>query len=102
MSKKVRKIASVATLGASELAAKPIESAIGAVTGALSPQQAITGSTVEAPSSTPTAVDADVQAARDAQRRRQLAAAGLSSTILTGAGGLSSQATTQSKTLLGS
>lgn len=101
MSKKVKKVASIATLGASDLAIKPIESAIGAVTGAITPQQAMTGSTV-ADTTTPTSVDPAVQEARDAQRRRQLQAAGLSSTIATGAGGLSGAANTAVKTLLGS
>lgn len=59
-----------------------------------------TGS-VAAASSTPTAVSEDTQAARDAQRRRQLSAAGLSGNVLTGASGLAS-ATTTGKSLLGS
>jgi hypothetical protein len=63
---------------------------------------AATGSTVEAPASTPTAVSSDTEAARESQRRRQLAAAGLSGNILTGAGGLGGAATTGGKSLLGS
>lgn len=100
MGKKVRKIASVATLGASDLALSPIESALGAVTGALTPEMQ-SGSTVTAPATTPTAVDADVQAARDATRKRQAAASGLSSTVLTSASGLSGGGSGL-KTLLGS
>lgn len=66
------------------------------------PAAASSGSTVAAPSSTPTAVSDDTLAARDAQRKRQLAYAGLGGTQLTGAGGLGGAATTSSKSLLGS
>lgn len=65
-------------------------------------QDAMTGSTAAAPDTTPTSVDPAVIEARNAQRRRQLQAAGLSSTIATGAGGLSGSANTAVKTLLGS
>jgi hypothetical protein len=57
---------------------------------------------VTAPSATPTAVSADTMEARDALRKRQLAAAGLGGTVLTGAGGLSPNASTAGKSLLGS
>lgn len=50
----------------------------------------------------PTAVDPAALQAREDQRKRQLAASGLSANVLTGAGGLSSKANTQAKSLLGS
>ncbi|MGL4315332.1 MAG: hypothetical protein ACRCTL_01760 [Pseudomonas sp.] len=50
----------------------------------------------------PTAVDPAAIAAREDQKKRQAAAAGLSANTLTGAGGLSSKANTQMKSLLGS
>ncbi len=59
-----------------------------------------TGSVAAAPTA-PTAVSADTEAAREAQRRRQLQGAGLGGNILTGSGGISG-ATTSGKTLLGS
>lgn len=69
----------------------------------MSPETAA-GSTVDATasSSTPTAVSSDTEAAREAQRRRQLAASGLSGNILTGSGGLGGASTTGAKSLLGS
>lgn len=69
-----------------EKAAKDAASAAGAVT----------------PESVPIAVSDDTLAARDAQKKRQLAAAGLSGTVLTGAQGLSAPASTSMKSLLGS
>lgn len=54
------------------------------------------------PESVPVAVSDDTLAARDAQKKRQLAAAGLSGNILTGSQGLSAPATTSMKSLLGS
>lgn len=56
---------------------------------------------VEAPPTAPTAVGEETQAAREALRKRQLAAAGLGGTMLTGVGGLGS-ASTAGKSLLGS
>lgn len=50
----------------------------------------------------PVAVSDDTLAARDAQRKRQLAAAGLSGNILTGSQGLAAPASTSMKSLLGS
>lgn len=50
----------------------------------------------------PIAVSDDTLAARDAQKKRQLAAAGLSGTILTGSQGLAAPASTSMKSLLGS
>lgn len=64
------------------------------------PAKLQTGSTVEAPAGTPTAVDDGVLAAREAQRKRQLAAGGMGGTNLTG--GLGSTANTGLKSLLGS
>ena len=60
------------------------------------------GSQQVIPEATPTAVSEGTLDAREAQRKRQLAAAGLSATNLTGAGGLSGAASTATKTLLGS
>jgi len=71
---------------AAEKAAKDAAEAAGAVT----------------PESVPVAVSDDTLAAREAQKKRQLAAAGLSGTILTGSQGLSAPATTSMKSLLGS
>lgn len=53
-----------------------------------------------APTSAPTLADDSVTAAREEERRRRAAAAGQSSTILTGANGLSGGAS-GGKTLLG-
>lgn len=78
-----------------------LPSLMGSEYGLLAGQEAVTGSTVTAPASTPTAVDTDVQAARDAARKRQAAASGLSSTVLTSSSGLSGGGTGL-KTLLGS
>lgn len=66
------------------------------------PAALTTGSTVEAPANQPTAVDEGVLAAREAERKRQLAAGGLAGTNLTGSGGLTGRATTAPKSLLGS
>lgn len=87
MGKTVKKVASVATLGLSD---------------------AVLGSEMETPkpiadvAAAPQAVSDDTLAAREAQRKRQLAAAGLGGNILTGAGGLTTAANTASKSLLGS
>ena len=107
MSKKVKKIANVATFGlagaAEKLAVDPIKAALGLGSSALGmdtkPQE--TGS-VSTPSAIPTAQDPEAMAAREDQKRRQAAAAGLSANVLTGAGGLKTQANTGLKSLLGS
>lgn len=54
------------------------------------------------PDAVPVAISDDTMAAREAQRKRQLAAAGLSGNILTGSQGLSAPASTSMKSLLGS
>lgn len=59
------------------------------------------GSVASAPA-TPAAVSDETLAARDAQRKRQLAAAGMGGTVLTGSSGLASAAPTSGKSLLGS
>ena len=56
----------------------------------------------ETPEAVPVAISDDTLAAREAQKKRQLAAAGLSGTILTGSQGLSAPASTSMKSLLGS
>lgn len=103
MTKKVRKVLNVATFGlsgaAEKLALDPFKSALGAVNPQAPEQAAATGT---APGATPTPLDPDVQAAREAQKKRQQAYAGLSSTVLTRPGGLSGGANTQMKSLLGS
>ncbi len=106
MGKKVKKALNVATFGlsgaAEKLAFDPITSALGAVTGAaMGTTNDATGS-VAAPDTTPTAMDPDTLAAREAQKRRQALAAGMSGNILTSAQGLAGNATTQLKSLLGS
>lgn len=109
MSKSVKKVASVATFGLSDVATKlavdPIKAALGLGSQALGlggqdmkSQQ--TGAT--APASIPTAQDPEALAAREEQKKRQAAAAGLSANVLTGAGGLKTAANTQLKSLLGS
>lgn len=92
MGKKIKKIANIATFGLA-----------GAALNALSPDKpAATEGQQVIPEATPTAVSEGTLDAREAQRKRQLAAAGLSATNLTGAGGLSGAANTANKTLLGS
>lgn len=55
----------------------------------------------EKPEPPPKPADSEVQQARERSRRKSLAARGRSSTILTGPQGVTSQANTQRKTLLG-
>ena len=108
MSKKVKKIASVATFGLSDaafkLAVDPIKAALGLGSSALGneQQQANDTGSASAPSAIPTAQDPEALAAREDQKKRQAAAAGLSANVLTGAGGLKTQANTGLKSLLGS
>lgn len=87
----VSSVASVATLGLSDSIFKTPKM-----------QSDSTGSQQIIPDASPTAVSEGTLDAREAQRKRQLAAAGLSATNLTGAGGLSGAANTATKTLLGS
>ena len=108
MSKKIKKIANVATFGlagaAEKLALDPIKAALGLGSSALGmggSQQNDNGS-VSAPADIPTAQDPEALAAREDQKKRQAAAAGLSANVLTGAGGLKTQANTGLKSLLGS
>ena len=61
----------------------------------------LAGSTVKSPATVASDQDAAVLQAREDEKRRRLAAAGQSSTILTGAGGLSNAANTGMKTVLG-
>ena len=75
---------------------------------ALSPEEAakkaakdLAGKSVMAPEATPVAVSDDTLAAREAQRKRQLASAGMGGTQLTGSRGLGG-ANTAMKSLLGS
>lgn len=107
MGKKVKKALNIATFGlsgaAEKLAFDPITAALGAATGAAmgGTTNESTGS-VAAPDTTPTAMDPDTLAAREAQKRRQALAAGMSGNILTSAQGLAGNASTQLKSLLGS
>lgn len=109
MSKKAKKGLNIATFGlsgiAEKLAVDPIKAGFDASKSALGlnppTTNDFTGSTA-APDATPTAMDPDTLAAREAQKKRQLAAAGLSGNILTGQQGLTTPASTSMKSLLGS
>lgn len=108
MSKKVKKVANIATFGlygaAEKLAVDPIKAALGMGASALGmggSSNDATGSTA-APDAIPTAQDPAALAAREDQKKRQAAAAGLSANVLTGAGGLKTPAITGLKSLLGS
>lgn len=74
----------------------------GAVAAAEAAEKAAEVGSTAAPAAAPTAVSEDTQAAREAMRRRQLAAAGMTGTQLTGSYGLQSGANTSMKSLLGS
>lgn len=105
MGKKVKKALNVATFGATGLMEKTTKSAFDAVSNIVNPQAATTNDmtgSIAAPDAIPTALDPDVQAAREAQKKRQQAYAGLSANVLTRPGGLTGGANTQMKTLLGS
>lgn len=86
----------------------PLSEALGTSPGQFAKEDAeklakeaeMAGSTA-APAAPPTAVSDETLSAREAQRRRQLAAAGMGGTQLTGSSGLGS-ATTSMKSLLGS
>lgn len=84
----------------------PLGDATGLGPGAIAREEAAAAAaeagSVAAPAAAPTAVSDDTLAAREAQRKRQLAAAGMGGTVLTGSGGLSNGATTAGKSLLGS
>lgn len=84
------------TLYGSDRALSPTEKAEKAAKDAANAAGTVT------PESVPVAVSDDTLAARDAQKKRQLAAAGLSGTVLTGAQGLTAPAATTMKSLLGS
>lgn len=109
MSKKVKKVANIATFGlygaAEKLAVDPIKAALGMGASALgmggSSSNDATGSTA-APDAIPTAQDPAALAAREDQKKRQAAAAGLSANVLTSPGGLKTPAITGLKSLLGS
>lgn len=111
MGKKVKKLVSKFDIGGQLLhkagLPDPLGDATGLGPGAVAAAEAAekaaqAGSTVAAPAAAPTAVSEDTQAAREAQRRRQLAAAGMTGTQLTGSYGLQSGANTSMKSLLGS
>jgi hypothetical protein len=57
--------------------------------------------TAQAPPPTPTEQDQSVQASLDRERRRQAAAMGKRSTMLTGPAGVTAPLTTAPKTMLG-
>ena len=109
MSKKIKKTLAKFDIGGQLLSKfglpDPIGDALGVSPGAVAAAEAAdaaaTGSTTAA-EAIPTAVSDDTLAAREAQRRRQLAAAGLSANVLTAPGGLTGGANTQLKSLLGS
>ena len=100
MGKKVKKALNVATFGLSGAAEKLALDPIQAALGMGKQQQDVTGS-VAAPDAAPTAEDPQSVAAREDQKKKQAAYAGLSANVLTKPGGLTSQANTQLKSLLG-
>ena len=85
----------------------PIEKALGLPSSStigteLFPDNEVaTGSTVTTPGAPPTENSAESLEAREAEKRRRLAASGQNSTILTGPNGVSSAASTSKKTVLG-
>lgn len=107
MSKKIKKVANIATFGlagaAEKLAIDPIKAALG-LGSSLGGGGETTGSTVPvaAPDAAPTAQDPAALASREEQKKRQAAYAGMSANVLTKPGGLSGGANTQLKSLLGS
>jgi hypothetical protein len=111
MGKKIKKLISKGDI-AGQLLHKaglpdPIGDALGLSPGAIKAAEAAEklekeAGSMQAPSATPTAVSDETLSARDAQRKRQLAMAGLSGTNLTGSRGLGGAASTSTKTLLGS
>lgn len=109
MGKKVKKGLNIATFGLSgafeRLAVDPIKAGFSAAQTALGAAPANTNmatGSAAAPDAVPTATDPDTLAAREAQKRRQALAAGMSGNILTGAQGLGQANTAQLKSLLGS
>ena len=100
MGKKIKKAVNVATFGLSGAAEKLALDPIQAALGIGKQQQDVTGS-VAAPDAAPTAQDPQSVAAREDQKKKQAAYAGLSANVLTKPGGLTSQANTQLKSLLG-
>lgn len=110
MGKKIKKLVSKFDIGGQLLHKAGLPDPLGDMTG-LGPgavaaaeaaeKMAEAGSTVAAPAAAPTAVSDDTLAAREAQRKRMLASAGMGGTVLTRGGGLSS-ANTAGKSLLGS
>ena len=100
MTKKIKKAVNVATFGLSGAAEKLALDPIQAALGMGKQQQDVTGS-VAAPDAAPTAQDPQSVAAREDQKKKQAAYAGLSANVLTKPGGLTSQANTQLKSLLG-
>lgn len=70
--------------------------------GMIKEEQKIGSTALPEVAAAPTAVDPAALQAREDQRKRQLAASGLSANVLTRPGGLSSGANTQMKSLLGS
>lgn len=104
MGKKIKKAVNVATFGLSGAAEKLALDPIHAALGMGKQQQDVTGSvtgSVAAPDAAPTAQDPQSVAAREDQKKKQAAYAGLSANVLTKPGGLTSQANTQLKSLLG-
>jgi hypothetical protein len=100
MGKKIKTALNVATFGLSGAAEKLALDPIQAALGMGKQQQDVTGS-VAAPDAAPTAQDPQSVAAREDQKKKQAAYAGLSANVLTKPGGLTSQANTQLKSLLG-
>lgn len=108
MGKKVKKLVSTFDIGGQLLHKAGLPDPLGDMTGlgpgAVAREEAMAkmaeSGSVAAPAAAPTAVSDDTMAAREAARKRQLAAAGMGGTMLTGAGGLGG-ASTAGKSLLG-
>lgn len=109
MGKKIKKLVSKFDIGGQLLHKAGLPDPLGDMTGlgpgavaaAEAAEKAAEAGSVAAPAPTPTAVSDETLSAREAQRKRQLAAAGMGGTQLTGSMGLGA-ANTSVKSLLGS
>lgn len=109
MGKKIKKLVSKFDIGGQLLHKAGLPDPLGDMTGlgpgavaaAEAAEKAAETGSVAAPAPTPTAVSDETLSAREAQRKRQLAAAGMGGTQLTGSMGLGA-ANTSVKSLLGS
>jgi len=110
MAKKVKSLISKFDIGGQLLHKMGLPDPLGDMTGlgpgAIAREKAMAeaaqAGSVAAPAASPTAVSDETLAAREAQRKRQLASAGMGGTVLTSASGISASASTAGKSLLGS